>query len=136
QNAIDHRAERALLHALGWPRGWIGRLMVAEGALLGLLAGVAGDLLGMGVVGLLYGTGGLQAWRTALWVWLVPVGLGALTGWLSALLELRSWGWQALAGVEAGQVLRDGRWWRWAFWAGVLALLGAAVALIAAGGIR
>ena len=129
QNAIDHRQERALLHALGWPRGRIGLLMVAEGAVLGLLAGVLGDLLGVGVVGLLYGAGVTAAWRTAAWVWLVPLGLGALTGLLSAMVELRSWGWQALAGVEARQVLRGGRALRWTSLAVALAALGTVLVL-------
>lgn len=81
------------------------------------------------MVGLLYGAGAMEAWRTAAWVWLVPVGLGALAGFLSAVVELRSWGWQALAGVEARQVLWGGRALRWTSLAVALAAFGTILVL-------
>lgn len=109
QNAIDHRDERALLHALGWPRRWIATTMVTEGLLLGLAAGILGDLLGLTALTGLYGTGVTAAWRAAAVVWLLPVALGLLTGGLSALAELHSWDRRSLAGVSDGQVARWGR---------------------------
>ncbi len=110
QNAMDHRSERALLHALGWPRNWIARTMIAEGGLLGLAAGLLGDVLGLLVLAGLYGSAVVNAWQTALMIWLLPLGLGLLMGALTSLMELRSWNRTAMAGVGASQVARMGRW--------------------------
>lgn len=127
QNAIDHRDERGLLSALGWPRNWIARTMVTEGMLLGMAAGLFGDLLGLAVLALLYGPAVAAAWQMALVIWLLPLGLGILTGSLSALAELRSWNRAALAGVGSGQVIRWSR-------GTVLASVAAALLVVLAAG--
>lgn len=123
QNAIDHRSERALLHALGWPRNWIARTIIAGGGLLGLAAGLLGDVLGLLVLAGLYGPAVVNAWQTALLVWLLPLGLGLLMGALTSLTELRSWNRAAMAGVGASQVARMGRWTTIAAVAAVTALV-------------
>lgn len=106
QNAADHRNERALLHALGWPRTWIAATMVAEGTILGLAAGIVGDLLGVGVLSALYGAAVSEAWQVALVVWLLPLGLGLGTGLLGSLVELRTWNRAGLASVRSQDVTR------------------------------
>jgi hypothetical protein len=106
QNAADHRNERALLHALGWPRPWIAATMVAEGTILGLAAGIVGDLLGVGVLSALYGAAVSGAWQIALVVWLLPLGLGVGTGLLGSLAELRTWNRAGLASVRPRDVTR------------------------------
>lgn len=109
QNAADHRQERALLHALGWPRFRIVLTMVAEGGVLGAVAGIIGTGVGVGLIALLYGRAVTAIWQTALLVALLPLGLGLVTGLLSSVAELRSWNRQSLAGVSERQVARFGQ---------------------------
>ncbi|MGE5675345.1 MAG: FtsX-like permease family protein, partial [Mycobacterium leprae] len=112
QNAIDHRSERALLHALGWPQRWIAATMVAEGTLLGLAAGIAGELFGILLLALLYGFKVAGVAQIAAVAWLLPVLLGCLTGLASTLVEFRSWNRAGLAAVRPEEVSRSGRGYR------------------------
>jgi len=122
QNAVDRRSERALLSALGWPDRWIAGTMVAEGGLLGVLAGALGLLLGGLALHVFYGSAAAALKGVSLLTGLLPAGLGLATGLVGSLVELRSWNRSALAGVGAGEVARFGS----------RVLAGAAVALFAA----
>lgn len=106
QNAVDHRDERALLHALGWPHRWIAGTMVAEGVLLGVLSGALGLLLVAGSLQVLYGSAAAASQGVSLLAGLLPAGLGLVTGLLGSRVELRSWDRYALAGAGTGQVAR------------------------------
>ena len=78
---LERRREIGVLKAVGWRTGAVGRLFVAEGALLGMLGGLLGTALGLGLFGVLY-----RAFSPGLvWIGLVGVGLPAVVGVLASL---------------------------------------------------
>ncbi|HWI50607.1 MAG TPA: FtsX-like permease family protein [Symbiobacteriaceae bacterium] len=130
QNAIDHRNERALLYALGWPRWRIGGTMVAEGGLLGTAAGLLGGLLGLVALVMLYGSAVASVWSVLPVVMAIPLALGLATGLVNSLTEVQRWNRAGLSGVGESQVARFGRGTRLAVATAVLATVAAVVWLV------
>ncbi|MBC7228684.1 MAG: ABC transporter permease, partial [Thermoflexales bacterium] len=71
---LERRREIGVLKALGWRTGAVARLFLLEGAVLGLLGGVAGTALGLSVYLALYRSVGMGM------VWALLAGLGVPVG--------------------------------------------------------
>jgi len=82
---LERRREIGVLKALGWRTGAVARLFLLEGAVLGLLGGLAGTALGLAVYLGLYRSVGVGL------VWAVLAGLGVptLVGVLAAVYPAR-----------------------------------------------
>jgi len=90
-NIVEHQGELGVLQACGWRPGSVVRLLTAEAALLGLLAGVAGYLAALAILGRAYAdvapVAGLALW--CLPAVAVPVVVAAVAALIPALAALR-----------------------------------------------
>jgi len=88
-NIVEHQAELGVLQACGWRPASVVRLVTAEAALLGLLAGVAGYLAALAALGRAYAdvASGLALW--CLPAVAVPVVVAAVAALIPALAALR-----------------------------------------------
>lgn len=79
-NVTDRRSELALLSALGWRPGWIRLLVLTEGAVYGLAAGIIGLAGAWVLLALVYGGMADFGWSAAA----VILGLSTLVGAVGA----------------------------------------------------
>jgi ABC-type antimicrobial peptide transport system permease subunit len=82
---LERRREIGVLKALGWRTGAVARLFLLEGAVLGLLGGLAGTALGLAVYLGLYRSVGAGL----LWAVLAGLGVPTLVGVLAAVYPAR-----------------------------------------------
>ena len=82
---LERRREIGVLKALGWRTGAVARLFLLEGAMLGLLGGLAGTALGLAVYLGLYRSVGIGL----LWAVLAGLGVPTLVGALAAAYPAR-----------------------------------------------
>jgi ABC-type antimicrobial peptide transport system permease subunit len=82
---LERRREIGVLKALGWRTGAVARLFLLEGAMLGLLGGLAGTALGLLVYLGLYRSVGIGL----LWAVLAGLGVPTLVGALAAAYPAR-----------------------------------------------
>jgi len=82
---LERRREIGVLKALGWRTGAVARLFLLEGAVLGLLGGLAGTALGLAVYLGLYRSVGAGL----LWAVLAGLGVPTLVGMLAAAYPAR-----------------------------------------------
>jgi hypothetical protein len=82
---MERRREIGVLKALGWRTGAVARLFLLEGAVLGLLGGLAGTALGLAVYLGLYRSVGIGL----LWAVLAGLGVPTLVGVLAAAYPAR-----------------------------------------------
>ncbi len=82
---LERRREIGVLKALGWRTGAVARLFLLEGAVLGLLGGLAGTALGLAVYLGLYRSVGVGL----LWAVLAGLGVPTLVGVLAAVYPAR-----------------------------------------------
>jgi hypothetical protein len=82
---LERRREIGVLKALGWRTGAVARLFLLEGAVLGLLGGLAGTALGLAVYLGLYRSVGIGL----LWAVLAGLGVPTLVGALAAAYPAR-----------------------------------------------
>jgi cell division protein FtsX len=82
---LERRREIGVLKALGWRTGAVARLFLLEGAVLGLLGGLAGTALGLAVYLGLYRSVGIGL----LWAVLAGLGVPTLVGVLAAAYPAR-----------------------------------------------
>jgi len=94
---MERRREIGVLKALGWRTGAVARLFLLEGAVLGLLGGLAGTTLGLAVYLGLYRSVGAGL----LWAVLAGLGVPTLVGVLAAAYPAR-----VAAGVAPAEAVR------------------------------
>jgi len=94
---LERRREIGVLKALGWRTGAVARLFLLEGAVLGLLGGLAGTTLGLAVYLGLYRSVGAGL----LWAVLAGLGVPTLVGVLAAAYPAR-----VAAGVAPAEAVR------------------------------
>jgi hypothetical protein len=94
---LERRREIGVLKALGWRTGAVAGLFLLEGAVLGLLGGLAGTVLGLSVYLALYRSVGAGL----LWAVLAGVGVPVMVGVLAAAYPAR-----VAAGVPPAEALR------------------------------
>jgi hypothetical protein len=94
---LERRREIGVLKALGWRTGAVARLFLLEGAMLGLLGGLAGTALGLAVYLGLYRSVGAGL----LWAVLAGLGVPTLVGVLAAAYPAR-----VAAGVAPAEAVR------------------------------
>jgi cell division protein FtsX len=82
---LERQREIGVLKALGWRTGAVARLFLLEGAVLGLLGGLAGTTLGLAVYLGLYRSVGAGL----LWAVLAGLGVPTLVGVLAAVYPAR-----------------------------------------------
>jgi len=80
-SVLERRREIGVLKAVGWCTNTVLLLFLYEGALIGVLGGLAGAVLGAGVFTALYETVSLNL----LWIGLAGAGLPVVVGLLAAL---------------------------------------------------
>ena len=94
---LERRREIGVLKTLGWRTGAVARLFLLEGAVLGLLGGLAGTTLGLAVYLGLYRSVGAGL----LWAVLAGLGVPTLVGVLAAAYPAR-----VAAGVAPAEAVR------------------------------
>lgn len=85
-SVLERRSELALLSAMGWPRKTLRALVLWEGVLWGLTAGLAGALLGLGALYLIYGRVQTGLWAILPLILAVPT----ITGLIGAIAPAES----------------------------------------------
>lgn len=112
QNINERRSEIAILKATGWRSANVRRLVLVEGGLLGLLAGLLGLVVAGGLVWNVYGSLPLTEVLFLTATLLVPVLTGLLGALLPAQMAVNVLPYQAMRGTQVN-TRRTERRFKW-----------------------
>ncbi|MFJ7936353.1 FtsX-like permease family protein [Sporosarcina sp. NPDC096371] len=89
QNIKERRSEISLLKALGWKNSYIQKMVLAEGAVIGLIGGLVGGVLSFIIIYFMYGPIPLTELWLPLLSCLIPIIVGMLGSWIPSRIAVK-----------------------------------------------
>ncbi|WP_186673727.1 FtsX-like permease family protein [Sporosarcina sp. BP05] len=97
QNIKERRSEISLLKALGWKNAHIRKMVLVEGAVIGLIGGLVGGVLSFIIIYFMYGPIPLTELWLPLISCLIPIIVGILGSWIPSRIAVKM---QPIEGAE------------------------------------